>query len=219
LHVNAITSNDGFKVTGILPAYSAVHGRASGDLNGDGITDLVIASSRGITSTGNKGLVYILWGGRGSWPIELDVTSLDEFFGISVNDVDSQGRLGADVAVVPDTNADGIDELLISKEYGYGGGSDSDGNVHNPKGNIFKIMGRSDWQPQTPITNVISEWFQGIFSDKPLGRQIDVSGDFNGDGFLDMIFVNQLIPGPIEDDYTSESYVVYGYHQLYPSAE
>jgi hypothetical protein len=220
LDPNAITPSDGFKVLGLIPSSYAVHARSSGDLNGDGITDLVIASSNGTTSTGNKGLVYILWGGRGSWPIELNVTSLDDFFGISISDVTPQGSMGAGVAVLPDTNADGIDELLISKEYDFGlDESELDGVVHNPNGNIFKVMGRSDWQAENPITSVINEWFQGIYADKPLGAQVDVSGDFNGDGFLDMIFVNQFVLGPTPDSYTSESYVVYGYNQLYPSAE
>lgn len=227
LDISSMSAEDGFKITDLGSRPYTKRPIASGDINGDGISDLVVSAPDWAPYDpvfnpflDPLGRTIILWGGRGNWPAEIKQRELTDFYGTRIHDIDGEGVMGEDVAVIPDTNGDGTDELFISKAYSNGNADDDlEAPYHNPKGNVFKIMGRENWSLDVSIADVTDEWIQGIHLDKPLGGQLDVSADFNGDGILDWIFVDEFTSGPTPEGYTSSSYVIYGYHQLYPEVE
>jgi Ca2+-binding RTX toxin-like protein len=95
------------EAAGDLAALSVAGG---GDLNRDGIADIVIGASHNAEGGANAGAVYVVWGGaRGV----VDLSAIAMGAG-GAKVVGSAGSLaGSSVAVAPDMNGDGAAELVI----------------------------------------------------------------------------------------------------------
>ncbi len=104
---------------------------ADGDVDGDGVDDLLIGAPYNNATGGGgvEGGVYLVTG-RASWSGVSGTDDADAFFMAAGDDE----LLGAAVALVPDLDGDGCDEILIGSEdgdsgagrayllYGHGGG-------------------------------------------------------------------------------------------------
>jgi len=82
------------------------HTYATGDVDGDGFVDILVGSSTNDDSASNAGCAWLVYG-----PLSGTMTlgSADAaWLGTSSNDA-----LGSSVAIIPDTNSDGKDEVAI----------------------------------------------------------------------------------------------------------
>ncbi len=94
--------------TGIRLALSA-----AGDLNDDGIDDIIIGS--GFAGKDERGAGYVVFGRSDTWPTEVDLTTLDPSEGLTITGSDlALSYLGLRVSEVGDVNDDGIDDVMIS---------------------------------------------------------------------------------------------------------
>lgn len=85
-----------------------------GDINGDGIDDLVIHSVNTFSPTvAERSVVQVLYGRRDGFPAQLDESALDGEQGFLIEISDSHGENGR-VAGRGDFNADGIGDLVIA---------------------------------------------------------------------------------------------------------
>ncbi|MFT5584338.1 MAG: hypothetical protein ACI9VR_001923 [Cognaticolwellia sp.] len=161
-------------------------GVSMGDVNGDGDIDLLIGG-HGVSSYG--GAAYLFLG-----PITADQTvGVDEdstWDGAAAGDY-----AGSDVAVVPDTNGDGYDDLLM------GASADDDMGVNS--GTAMLVLGPASvggtWGASTAQAYV-----RGGSSYDYLGGYVDSAQDFNGDGYGDFII------GAPNTSSTSYAAVFYG---------
>ncbi len=180
---------------------------ASGDVNGDGFDDLILAAPFS-ESTGNTrisaGEVYLIYGTSTPWT-DTDLLTppagVARFWG-----ADSGDLLGYSVAS-GDVNGDGFDDLILVAH-----GGDSTGNTRGQAGEVYLIYGNStswgDADLLTPPSGVTRFW--GADVGDSLGFSV-ASGDVNGDGF------DELILGTVFGDSTGNSrfeagevYLVYG---------
>ena len=134
------------------------HIAANGDLNGDGLSDILVSDGGIPLYPEAIGRVYLVFGMTEGWPNPLDLGSADVVFQPPV-----LGSLDGDVASGADVNGDGIDDVLIK----------GDNMVH-----LF--FGRSQGWGGTVILSE-ADSFLGIDA-------ISMAmGDVNGDGLGDVL--------------------------------
>jgi hypothetical protein len=148
---------------------------ATGDVNGDGRTD-VVGAENDADAFDSRRIVYWLGNGAGLNPFTL------------VYDIDGAGLQGGESLDVGDVNRDGYDDIVVGRAID---GYDSDHDAHLAKG------GRVAWIPGTPDGPDGVEKAQFLNQDSPgvpgtaeagdrFGTDVQL-GDVDGDGYLDVL--------------------------------
>ena len=184
INLASLSASDGFLIQGDAAGDQA--GRsvsAAGDVNGDGVDDLIVGARFGDNGGNYAGEAYVIFGQTGATRATVDLTGLTGTDGfVIIGDV-SDDRLGQHVANAGDINGDGIDDLLVSASYGDDGGTSA--------GEVYVIFGKSG----ASRTNIdlsslaATDGFiiQGDAAGDFLGSSAAAAGDVNGDGIGDII--------------------------------
>jgi hypothetical protein len=184
--------------------FSGVAVSAAGDINGDGIGDLLIAARGADPNGSGSGRSYVVFGSDGALPSPFDLSTLNSLNGFWLNGEAVDDRSGSSVSAAGDINGDGIDDLIIGAPY-----ADPNGNR---SGRSYVVFG-SDAGLANPFdlsTLNGSNGFvlngEGAFDRS--GRSVSAAGDINGDGVDDLIIgADGANPN---GNYSGRSYVVFG---------
>ncbi len=147
---------------------------ASGNFNGDGYADLLIASRWADVVSGSgvitdAGKVYLVLGRPAFSPtVHLSTVADVIFNGAEVNDFTGQGLGTGDI------NNDGYDDFIIGAYH-----------WHDSRGIIYVLLGPPPLTATVDISGIADATFQGISENDSLGYS-PASGDFNGDGCDDL---------------------------------
>ncbi|PWI18446.1 hypothetical protein DI272_33115 [Streptomyces sp. Act143] len=147
---------------------------ATGDVNGDGRTDVVGAENDGDEFDARR-VVYWLGNGAGLDPFTL------------VYDIDGAGLQGGESLDVGDVNRDGYDDIVVGRAID---GYDSDLDTHLAKGGrIGWIPGTADG-PDGVRAQFLNQDSPGVPGTAEKGDRFGTDvrlGDVDGDGYLDVL--------------------------------
>ncbi len=176
-----LDGSNGFAVRGLNNGeFLGRRVNGSGDINGDGLPDLVIGAQNADRGAASNGEAYVIFGSSENFGAAFDLSTLDGSNGFVLSGpVTDSARLGRGANGVGDLNNDGFDDIAIAAPSAPGGGQ------------VFVLFGSSQGFPPTIdltaldgadgfiIPNVSAEGF--------LGLDLGSAGDFNGDGIDDLI--------------------------------
>lgn len=112
-NVSAIDGTNGSTDLGAFTDHKAGTAVACGDLNADGIPDVVVSAPYSNTTGTLNGSVYVQYGHTGAWTATTDLNSLRYYADGFRLDGDNNEQVGASLIVGPDLNGDGVQDLII----------------------------------------------------------------------------------------------------------
>ena len=204
-----------------------MHSYGVGDINGDGIEDLVVGfpSADGVdpnpddsSDYENAGLSYVVFGGTGLGSAGLlDISSLDGSNGFVIEGIEKNDSSGFSVNGAGDVNGDGVGDIIIGAVGVDQRSYDKNGErVDTESANIgasYVVFGGAGVGGEgslalSSLNGSNGFTFFGINTNDRAGELVTGVGDVNGDGFDDVLIgAPYASPKP---EYSGQAYLVFG---------
>ena len=196
-------TNKGFRIFGAvandLLGASATSVSRAGDVNGDGIGDIVLgANSAAVEGKTGAGMAYVVFG-RSVTLGAPSYTDIDLYYNISqsgtkgfkIYGATNYANTGFAVSAAGDVNGDGMDDVIVGA---YGG---SPTPILNSAGIAYIIYGRNTSAGAPAFNDIMLSSIStspavgfrilGAANSDSMGRAVSGAGDVNGDGVADLI--------------------------------
>ncbi len=209
-----LDGSNGFALNGINEFdNSGTSVSGAGDINGDGIDDLIIGATNADPNGSSSGQSYVVFGSDEGFPASLELADLDGSNGFALNGINQLDNSGTSVSGIGDINGDGIDDLIV-------GASGANPNGKTNAGQSYVVFGSDEGFPASLELDDLdgSNGFalNGINAFDLSGRSVSGAGDVNGDGIDDLIIGAPGSSSPIS--FPGQSYVIFGSDEVFPAS-
>ena len=209
---DASNPTGGFVINGESEhGYSNISVSSAGDVNGDGLDDLIVGASAAAPSGKSyAGKSYVVFGKANSSAIDLSAIAdaSNPTGGFVINGETTNDNSGCSVSSAGDVNGDGLDDLIVGAFK-----VNSSGKVH--AGKSYVVFGKADSSAinlstiadaSNPLGGFV---INGDAAYDRSGFSVSSAGDVNGDG-LDDLIVGARYADPSGKSEAGKSYVVFG---------
>jgi hypothetical protein len=189
----------GFTINGQCQIdYSGNSVSAAGDVNGDGLADLIVGANYRDPYGSNEGSSYVVFGKATTTALELSTVAAGSGGGFAINGGASNEYLGTSVSAAGDVNGDGLADLIVGAP-----------NSSTAAGHAYVIFGKAGTAAvnASALAAGSTDGFviNGQCVNDQVGYSVSSAGDVNGDGLADL-----LIGAKNEANSAGRSYVVFG---------
>ncbi|CAB5501215.1 hypothetical protein formerly called flagellar hook-length control protein FliK, partial [Bathymodiolus thermophilus thioautotrophic gill symbiont] len=184
--------------------YSGHSVSSAGDVNGDGLDDLIVSTSLGEDGVGKVGKSYVVFGKTDGSAVNLSVIAAGTG-GFVINGENAGDWNGYSVSSAGDVNGDGLDDLIV-------GSFQADTNSKSDAGKSYVVFGKTN--ESAVNLSVIAAGTGGFVingenANDFSGYSVSSAGDVNGDG-LDDLIVGAFHADSNGKNNAGKSYVVFG---------
>ncbi|HEX7929187.1 MAG TPA: integrin alpha [bacterium] len=208
--LSTLNGSNGFRIDAASGGdFAGASVAPAGDVNGDGVPDLLIGASTAAAGGTYRGAVFVVFGHSSgeAWSSTLSLASLDGSNGFRLDGVADHDYTGTSVSTAGDINGDGADDILIGAYAADNNGSGS--------GSVYVVFGHSSgaaWSSTVALNSLDGN--NGFRVDGASGANFGFSmaalGDFNGDGHDDILVSAPWATIATADSYEGAAYVIFG---------
>ena len=207
LELSSLNGTSGFVLNGEAEGdFSGRSLSAAGDINGDGMDDLIIGADGAAHNGGFSGRSYVVFGASAGLPNPFELSNLNGSNGIVLNGEVQGDDSGISVSGVGDINGDGMDDLIIGAP-----GANASGRSYLVFGNSAGFNAVLELSSLNGSNGIMTN---GAAAGDFAGFSVSAAGDINGDGIDDLI-VGAYRADPLGNNSSAgRSYVVFGAPRL-----
>lgn len=198
------TDQDGFLLQGLNADLEVKAVSSAGDVNNDGLNDIIIGADAGIFEEEIAGKSYVVFGSPDGFGASINLANLNGDNGFTITAPGADIDTGHAVSGIGDINNDGIDDIIT-------GGITRPRGVNGEESVAHVLFGSEDgFEATIDLSNLDEN--QGFAL--PDGGYVNGAGDVNGDGIDDFIVSEEAFNPPSPGVFfPGNHYVIFGSEQ------